>query len=81
MNSVSEIRKAILQLTPEQWARLMTEVGPDLCRSVMQNPEIMAQMMPRCQETMMKNPELMKAMRPMMERMMQSMMGGSGRQE
>jgi hypothetical protein len=81
MNSVSEIRKAILQLTPEQRAQLMTEVAPDLCRSVMQNPEIMAQVMPSCQETMMKNPDLMKAMRPMMERMMQSMTGGSGRQQ
>ena len=75
MNSVEEIRDAILQLTSEQRGRLMTEVGPDLCRSVMGNPALMMEMMPRCQE-MMKDPEVMKAMRPMMERMMQGMMPG-----
>ncbi len=75
MISVEEIRDAILQLTGEQRARLMAEVGPDLCRSVMQNPEIMAQMMPRCEEMMM-DPDLRKIMSPMMERMMKNMMGG-----
>lgn len=75
MNRVEEIRDAILQLTPEQRARLMTEVGPDLCRSVMGAPALMMEMMPRCQE-MLRDPEVMKTMRPMMERMMQGMMPG-----
>lgn len=75
MNGVEEIRDAILQLTPEQRADLMTQVGPDLCRSMMGSPALMMEMMPRCQE-MMKDPEVMKAMRPMMERMMQNMMPG-----
>jgi hypothetical protein len=74
-NSVEDLRDAILQLTPGERARLMAEVGPDLCRSVMANPALMMEMMPKCQE-MMKDPEIMKAMRPMMERMMQGMMPG-----
>jgi hypothetical protein len=78
MTSVEEIRDAILQLTAEQRAQLMTEVGPDLCRSVMQNPEIMAQMMPRCEEMMM-DPDVRKGMGPMMERMMANMMPGGPR--
>jgi hypothetical protein len=75
MSSVEEIRDAILQLTPGERTRLMAEIGPDLCRSVMGNPALMMEMMPKCQE-MMKDPEIMKAMRPMMERMMQGMMPG-----
>ena len=78
MTSVEEIRDAILLLTVEQRAQLMTEVGPDLCRSVMQNPEIMAQMMPRCEE-MMIDPDIRKSMGPMMERMMKNMMPGGSR--
>lgn len=78
MTSVEEIRDAILQLTAEQRARLMREVGPDLCRSVMQNPEIMAQMMPRCEEMMM-DPDVRKGMGLMMERMMANMMPGGPR--
>jgi hypothetical protein len=76
MSSVEKIRDAILKLTTEQRARLMTDVGPDFCRSVMGNPALMMEMMPRCQEMMTKDPEVMKAMRPMMERMMQGMMAG-----
>lgn len=75
ISSVEEVRDAILQLTPEQRARLMAEVGPELCRSVMANPALMTEMMPKCQE-LMKDPEVMKAMRPMMEGMMRSMMPG-----
>lgn len=75
ISSVEGVRDAILELTLEQRGRLMAEVGPDLCRSMMGNPALILEMMPRCQE-MMKDPEVMKAMRPMMERMMESMMPG-----
>lgn len=78
MTSVEEIRDAILQLTAEQRARLMAEVGPDFCRAVMQNPEIMAQMMPRCEE-MMTDPGVRKSMGPMMERMTEYMTPGGPR--
>ncbi len=76
MNSTEEIRDAILKLTTEGRIRLMTEVGPDLCRSMMANPALMMEMMPRCQEMMTKDPEVMKAMRSMMEGMMKNMMTG-----
>lgn len=78
MTNVEEIRDGILQLTAEQRARLMTEVGPALCQAVMQNPEIMAQMMPRCEE-MMTDPDVRKGMGPMMERMMANMVPGGPR--
>jgi hypothetical protein len=74
MSSVEEIRDAILQLTPDERARLMAEVGPELCRSMMGNPALMIEMMPGCQN-MMKDPEVIKAMRPMMERMMRGNAG------
>ena len=76
VNSMEEIRDAILQLTPEQRARLMAEVGPDLCRSVMGNPALMMEVMSGCGK-MMRGPEFMKAMRPMMEHMMANMMPGA----
>lgn len=69
------LREAIRNLTPEDRARLMSELGPELCGSIMGNPRLMEQMMPRCEE-MMKDPELQQAMRSMMERMMRWMMSG-----
>ncbi len=76
MTRTEEIRDAILKLTTEERTRLMTEVGPDLCRSMMANPALMMEMIPKFQEMMTKDPEVMKAMRPMMEGMMKNMMAG-----
>lgn len=76
MSSVEEIREAILQLTAEQRARLISELAPDLCRSAMGNRALMIEMISGCQK-MMHDPEIMKAMRPMMERMMADMMPGA----
>jgi DNA-binding transcriptional regulator YbjK len=76
--NVETIREAILNLSPPDRARLMAEVGPELCQSVMQTPGLMERMMPRCEE-MMQDPELQKSMRPMMERMMKTMMERMGK--
>ena len=76
MTSVEDIREAILALTSQDKARLMAEVGPDLCRSVVENPESMKQMFPRCEE-MMRDPDVQKVMRPMMEQMFRNVMGSN----
>ena len=47
----------------------MQEVGPELCESMMGNPDAMAEMMPRCREMMSKHPEMMARMREMMSSM------------
>ncbi len=76
ITSLADVRDAIRALTPEDQAQLMLDMGPELCLSVMQRPEMMQQMGSRCEE-MMRDPELQKVMRPMMERMFSSMMGGN----
>lgn len=73
------IRDAVRNLSEADRARLMAELGPELCRSVMQSPDFMERMMPRCEE-MMQDPEVRKFMYPMMQRMMPWMMGG-GKQD
>ncbi len=54
---IEEIKQAILKLSPEDRLRLMQEVGPELCESMMVNRDAMAEMMPRCREMMSKHPE------------------------
>lgn len=76
ITSLPEVRDAIRALSPEDQAQLMLDMGPELCSSVMQRPEMMQQMASRCEE-MMRDPEVQKVMRPMMERMFSSMMGGN----
>ena len=63
---VEEITKAILELSPQDRLRLMRQVGPELCESVMGNPDAMAEMMPRCKEMMGRHPDMMARMREMM---------------
>ena len=72
---VEAIRDAIQNLSEADRARLMAEVGPDLCRAVMQTPDVVERMMPRCEEMMQDHPEVRRFMRFMMQRMM-----GGGRQ-
>ncbi|NWG13453.1 MAG: hypothetical protein HXY20_07975 [Acidobacteria bacterium] len=69
------IRNAIRNLSAEDRARLIAELGPELCRAAVQAPGFMERMMPQCEE-MMRDPELQKLMRPMFQRMMERMMGG-----
>lgn len=64
-----EIMKAILGLSAEDRLRLMREVGPEWCESMMSNPDAMAQMMPQCREMMGRHPEMMARMREMMSGM------------
>jgi hypothetical protein len=63
---LEQIKKAILELSPEDRLRLMRQVGPELCESMMSNPDAMAQMMPECRERMGRHPEMMARMREMM---------------
>ena len=74
---IATIRESILNLTVEERAQLMVEIGPDLCRAVMQTPDLMQRMMPRCEE-MMQDADIQRIMRPMMERMMENPMGWGG---
>lgn len=74
---LATIRESILNLTVEERAQVMAEVGPDLCRAVMETPDVMQRMMPRCQE-MMQDTEIQRIIRPMMEQMMKSVMSGGG---
>ncbi len=69
------LRDAIRNLSLADRARLMSEVGPELCSSIMRDPNLMKQMMPRCEE-MMKDPQMQQVMRSMMQRMMAWMMSG-----
>jgi DNA-binding transcriptional regulator YbjK len=71
---VETIRDAIRNLSGADRARLMAEVGPDLCRAAMQTPDVVERMMPRCEE-MMQDPEIQRFMHFMMQRMM-----GGGKQ-
>lgn len=71
-----EIKKAILGLSTEDRLRLMREVGPELCESMMGNPDAMAQMMPQCREMMGRHPKMMARMREMMSGMCGPMRGG-----
>lgn len=64
------IREQIMNLSPEEQARLMSELGPGLCGSVMQNPQLMEMMMERCSRMMMTNPAMREAARRMMDQMM-----------
>ena len=66
---VEEIKKAILELSTEERMRLMREVGPELCESMMGNPDAMAEMMPRCREMMAWHPGMMGRMQEMMSHM------------
>ena len=67
--TLEEVKKAILDLSAEDRLRLIREVGPELCESMMSNPEAMAEMMPRCREMMSRHPEMMARMRQMMSGM------------
>lgn len=67
--NVEEIKKAILELSPQDRLRLMQEVGPELCESMISNPDAMTQMMPQCGEMMSKHPEMRARMREMMSGM------------
>ena len=71
-----EIKKAILELSPEDRLRLMREVGPELWESMMTDPDAMAQMMPQCREMTSRHPEMMVRMREMMSGMCGPMRGG-----
>jgi hypothetical protein len=66
---LEEIKKAILKLSSEDRVRLMQEVGPELCESMMDSPDAMAQMMPRCRDMMGRHPEMRARMREMMSGM------------
>jgi hypothetical protein len=66
---LEEIKKAILSLSPEDRLRLMQEVGPELCESMMGNPDAMGEMMPRCRDMMGRHPGMMTRMREMMSGM------------
>ncbi len=50
---IEDIKKAILGLKPEERARLMMELGPEMYQSFAGNSGMMANMMPSCR-TMMK---------------------------
>lgn len=69
MTKVEEICKAVLELTPDERAQLVRQIGLELCRSMMAHPELMMQMMGQCQEGM-RDSEFMKTMRPFFEQMM-----------
>jgi hypothetical protein len=64
-----ELKKAVLELSPGDRLRLMGEAGPELCESMMSNPDAMTEMMPRCREMMSRHPEMMARMREMMSGM------------
>ncbi len=61
-----ELKKGVLELSPNDRLRLMWEVGPKLCESMTGNPDTTAQMMPQCREMMGRHPEMMARMREMM---------------
>ena len=73
-----DIKKALLELSPEDRRRLMQEVGPALCESMMSNPEVMTEMMPRCREMMGRHPEMMARMQEMMSGMCRPAGQGGG---
>ena len=64
-----EIKKVVLGLSVEDRLRLMQEVGPEMCKAMMDNPEAMARMMPPCRETMGTHSEKRARMREMMSSM------------
>lgn len=39
--NIQEMKQAILELSPKDRLRLMREVGPELCESMMGNPDAM----------------------------------------
>lgn len=66
--TLEELKKAILALSPQDQLRLLQEVGPQLCASVMGNSDAMAQMRPQCREMMSRYPKMMARLRQMMSR-------------
>ncbi len=61
-----EVKKAVLDLSPEDRFQLMLEIGPDLCRGIMERPggrrQMMLRMMPVCWEMMSKKIHAMASM-------------------
>ncbi len=49
---IEDIKKAILGLKPEERARLMMELGPEMYQSFAGNSGMMAKMMPSCRNMM-----------------------------
>lgn len=50
--NVETICEEIKKLSPEEEARLLRSIGPELCQAAMQDRETMQQMMPHCMEMM-----------------------------
>lgn len=76
--TVEEILEQIRSLSPEDKAHLMKALGPEMCSSLMNSPQVMAEMMPRFREWM-QDPAIQRTMSAMMRQMMQTMMTGEER--
>ena len=55
---IEELKKAILQLSPQDRLCLMQEVGPELCESIMRDPKAIANMTRFCRWMMSGSPEM-----------------------
>ncbi|HOL94606.1 MAG TPA: hypothetical protein PLH79_09685 [bacterium] len=62
-----ELEQAILELPPEEKIRLMKDIGPVLCDTLMSRPGAMEEMMPLCRKIMADRPKMMARMREMMK--------------
>lgn len=67
---MEELREAILNLSDAERLHLMMQLGPDVCRSFVQQPAMWQQMMAQCQAAI--DPA---AWPPAMQTLMKSMMG------
>lgn len=71
---LEDLRQAILDLSDEERLHLMMQLGPDVCRSLVQQPAMWQQMMAQCQAGI--DPaEMPPGMQTMMEGMMARMAG------
>lgn len=66
MMNRDEVKKAVLDLSSEDRFQLMLEIGPDMCRGIMERPggrrQMMLRMMPVCREMMSKKMHAMAVM-------------------
>lgn len=72
------IVNAVRGLSAADRARLMSELGPELCSAVMAHPDSVERMTQRC-EAVMKDRAMQESLPLMRQRMMEWMMGGGNR--
>lgn len=72
------ILRAVRDFSAADRARLMSELGPELCSALMAHPDLAERMMQRC-EAMMKDQAMQESFPLMRQRMMEWMRSGGER--